>query len=249
MEKFTVQNIPAASFNRTMRELFIDLIDITMEETGRGCLKSVPTNYGYVFFWYGYLNKKALQKHYPAYVPKDKIKEIKKTKKESKALPLQDQIGDFLFSIAREHPDILGEGHAEVHLAILAPMLRQVAVADAAKALRVYAQKLERLEKFTRRYLKKKAGRIVEEIETSFEGIEYITEEEVKKWGDEYFWDDECGYVELAKKRLGCEVQVRVHFDGDDTLKQVVERIDKVIAPIKPEVDQVFRFGKPLWPF
>lgn len=88
MDKFTLQNVPSASYNRTMRELFIDLIDITMEETGRGCLKSVPTNFGYVFFWYGWLNKKALQKYYPAYVPKDKVKEIKKTKKQKDALPL-----------------------------------------------------------------------------------------------------------------------------------------------------------------
>jgi hypothetical protein len=124
-----------------------------------------------------------------------------------------------------------------------------MAVADAARALEEYAQKLERLDKFTRKYLKKKAGRIVEEIATSFESIDFITDGEVKKWGDEYFWDDECGYVELAKKRLGCEIQVRVHFDGADTLKQVVERIDKAIAPIKPELDRLYRFGKPLWPF
>lgn len=177
-----------------------------------------------------------------------KLKKIKKTKKQKDALPLQDQVSDFLFQISRDQPDILGEGHAETHLTILAPRLRQMAVADAARALEEYAQKLERLDKFTRKYLKKKAGRIVEEIATSFESIDFITDGEVKKWGDEYFWDDECRYVELAKKRLGCEIQVRVHFDGADTLKQVVERIDKAVASIKPELDHLYRFGKPLWP-
>ncbi len=249
MEKFALQNIPRASFNRTMRELFLDLIDITMEETGKGCLKSAPSNYGYVFFWYGWLNKKALQKHYPAYVPKEKVKDIKKNKKQDTALKLQDQISDFLFSIIRDHPDTIGEGHAEVHLAVLAPRLKQVGVADAAKSLKLYAQQLEKLEKFTRKYLKKKAGRIVEEIETNFEVVDYITAEEAKKFADEYFWDDECGYLELSHRKLGCEIQVRVHFDGDDTLNEVVERIDKAITPIKPEAGQMFRYGKSLWPF
>lgn len=249
MEKFALQNIPRASFNRTMRELFVDLIDITMEETGKGCLKSVPSNYGYVFFWYGWLNKKALQKYYPAYVPKEKVKEIKKNKKQDSALTLQNQVSDFLFSIIRDHPDTIGGGHAEVHLAILAPRLKQASLTNAAKSLKVYAQQLERLEKFTRKYLKKKAGKIVEEIETSFEVVDYITAEQVKKFSDEYFWDDECGYLELSHRKLCCEVQVRVHFDGDDKLSEVVERIDKVIDPIKPEVGQMFRYGKSFVPF
>jgi hypothetical protein len=76
MEKFTLQNVLDASLKRSMRDLFLDLVDITMEGTGKGCLKSVPTNYGYVFFWYGWLNKKALSKWYPTYVPKELIKKI-----------------------------------------------------------------------------------------------------------------------------------------------------------------------------
>ncbi len=249
MDKITLQNTPAASLKRTMRELFVDLVDITMEENGKGCLKSVPTNYGYVFFWYGWLNKKALLKQSPAYVPKEMMKQIRKTKKDPSTLPVQDQISEFLFTMVRDHPEIIGEGHAETHLAILTPKLKQATVADAAKALRAYAQKLEKLEKFTGKYLKKKAGRVVEEIETNFEAIDFVTEEEVKKFADEYFWDDECGYVELAHKRLACEVQVRMHFNGDDTLGEVMERIDTVISPIKAELDPMFRFGRSRWPF
>jgi hypothetical protein len=55
MEKFALQNIPAASLKRSMSDLFLDFVDSTMEENGKGCLKSVPTNFGYVFFWYGWL--------------------------------------------------------------------------------------------------------------------------------------------------------------------------------------------------
>lgn len=249
MQKIELQNVPTASLNRTMRDLFQDLIDITMEDNSRGCLKSVPSNYGHVFFWYGWLNKKALQKYYPAYVSKELVKEIRKNKKQNAALPLQDQIGDFLFSIVRDHPETIGGGHAETHLAILAPKLKQATVSDAAKSLKEYAQKLEKLEKFTQKYLKKKGGKVVEEIETSFEVIDYVTPEEVRKFADEYFWDDECGYLELSHRKLGCEIQVRVHFDGDDTLNEVVDRIDKVITPIKSEIGQMFRYGNSLWPF
>ena len=247
MEKITLQNITKASLNRTMRDLFQDLIDITMENNPKGGLKSVPTNYGYIFFWYGWLGKKSIQKYDPAYVTKEKVKEIKKNKKEKNALTLQDQLSDSLFTMVRDHPDLIGGGHAETHLAILAPSLKQASISEAAKALKEYSQKLERLEKFTRKYLKKKS--IVEEIETKFEAIDYITAKDVTKFADEYFWDDECGYIELARKKLACEIQVRVHFDADDKLSQVIERIDKVIEPIKPEINQMYRYGKSYWPF
>jgi hypothetical protein len=247
-EKFALQNITAASLKRSMRDLFLDLVDITMEENGKGCLKSVPTNFGYAFFWYGWLDKKALTKIYPSYVPKEKVKEIKKIKKDASA-KLQDQISDFLFSIVRDHPEAIGEGHAEIHLAMIAPKLKQATVSDASKALKEYAQRLEKLDVFTRKNLKKKNSKTIEEIESRFDVIDFITEKEVAKFGDEYFWDDECGYVELAHRRLGCEVQVRVHFDGDEKLGEIVGRIDDVIAPIKAELDPMYRFGKSRWPF
>ena len=247
MEKIALQNTTRASLNRTMRDLFQDLIDITIDDTPKGGLKSIPTNYGYIFFWYGWLNKKALQKYHSAYATKEKVKEIKKNKKEKNTVTLQDQLDDFLFSMVRDHPDLIDGGHAETHLAILAPSLKQMALSDAPKALKEYAQKIERLEKFTHKYLRKKS--IVEEIETKFEAIDYITAKEIAKFADEYFWDDECGYIELARKKLACEIQVRVHFDAEDKLSQVIERIDEIIEPIKPEINQMYRYGKSYWPF
>ncbi len=249
MEKFAVQNIPAASLNRSMRDLFTDLVDITMEGSGKGCLKSVPTNYGDVFFWYGYLNKKALVKNYPAYVPKEKVKEAKKVKKQDSTQKLQDQISDFLFSIVRDHPEVIGEGHARVHLTILTPKLKGATVGDAAKALKACSLRLEKMDAFIHKNLSRKNSRIIEEIHSSFGTVDFITKAEVEEYGDEYFWDDECGYVELAHRRLGCEIQVCVHFDGNETLGTLVDRIDRVIAPIKAELDPMFRFGKSQWPF
>jgi hypothetical protein len=248
-EKFALQNIPAASLKRSMRAMFVDLIDITMEHNAKGCLKSVPTNYGYVFFWYGGLDKKALTKYYEAYVPKDKVKDLKKTKKQASAFRLQDQIGDFLFAIARDHPDVLSEGHAEVHLGLVAPKLKQATVEDATKALKEYTQRLEKLTAFTRKNLKKRSNKIIEAIQTRFDAIDYITTKDIAKFADEYFWDDECGYVELAHRRLGCDVQIDVHFTMEEKLGDVVNRVDEVIAPLKGESDLMFRFGKSRWPF
>jgi hypothetical protein len=244
-----LQNIQAASLNRTMRDLFRDIIDITTDEAGKGCLKSIPSNYGYVFFWYGWLNKKVLTKYYPAYIPKEKTKEIKKQKKQESTPSLQDQINDFLFSIVRDHPDVIGEGHVEVHLGLIAPKLKQATVADASEALKEYALHLDNLEDFTSKHLKRKTGKNVEEIESNFGVIDFITEKEVAEFGDEYFWDDECGYIELAHRRLGCEVQLRVRFRSNETLGEVIDRIDRTISPIKKDLDQMFRFGKSRWPF
>lgn len=249
IEKFALQNVPTASLKRTMRDLFTDLIDITAEENGKGCLKAVPTNFGYVFFWYGWLDKKALAKTYTSHVPKEKVKEIKKGKKQDSTQNLQDQISDFLFSIVRDHPQVIGEGQAQVHLGMIAPRLRQASIADASKELKAFAQRLEKLDAFKRKTLRKKKGNSVEEIGCSFETIDFITEKEVAKYGDEYFWDDECGYVELAHRRLGCEIQVCVHFNGEETLGEVVEQIDAAISPIKADLDGMYRLGKSRWPF
>lgn len=247
-EKFALQNIPAASLQRSMRDLFLDLVDLTIDENGKSCLKSVPTNFGYVFFWYGNLDKKALVKYFSEYVPKEKVKEIKKNKKQD-AKTVQDQISDFLFNIVRDHLDVIGEGHVEVHLGMVAPKLKQATVMDGSKALKEYAQRLEKLESFTRKCLTKKNSKTIEAIESRFEAIDFITAKEVAKFGDEYFWDDECGYVELAHKRLACEIHMRVHFDGDEKLGAVVDRIENVIAPIEGELDPMYRFGKSRWPF
>ncbi len=249
MEKFALQNVPAASLRRSMREFFLDLVDISMDENCKSCLKSVPTNFGYVFFWYGWLNQKALAKTAPAYVPKELLKKFKQGKKQATTQKLQAQISDFLFSIARDQPEVIGEGHAETHLALVAPKLKGANVSDAAKSLEEYAGRLEKLDAFTRKTLKRKTGKVVEEIESRFDVVDFITEKELAQYGDEYFWDDECGYVELTHRRLGCEVVVSVHFDGDDKLGTVLERIEKTIAPVKTELDPMFRFGKSRWPF
>lgn len=248
-EKFALQNVPTASLKRSMRDLFLDLVDLTIDENGKSCLKSVPTNFGYAFFWYGNLNKKALSKYYSEYVPKEKVKELKRTKKGDSTKTLQDQISDFLFNIVKEHIDVIGEGHVEVHLGMVAPKLKQATVIDASKALKEYAQRLEKLESFTCKSLSKKNSKIIEAIESRFEAIDFITDKEVAKFGDEYFWDDECGYVELAHRRLACEVQIRLHFNGDEKLGAIVDRIENVIAPIKGDLDPMYRFGKSRWPF
>ncbi len=248
-EKFELQNIPIASLNRSMRGLFVDLVDITMVESGKGCLKSVPTNFGYVFFWYGWLDRKNLAKVYSSTIPKEKLKEIRRAKKQDSAFRIQDQISDFLFSIVRDHPEVIGEGHAEVHLGMIAPRLKLKTVAEASKGLKDYSQRLERLDLFAKKTLKKKKGNFVEELGCSFEVVDFITEKEVVKFSDEYFWDDECGYIELAHKRIVCEIQIRVRFQGDERLREIVNRIDSVIDAIRNDLDPMYRLGTSRWPF
>jgi len=249
MEKLALQNVPAASLKRSMRDFFLDLVDLTIDENGKNCLKSIPTNFGYIFFWYGGLNAKALNKYYPAYVPKERVKQIKKNIKHNSPLNFQSQIGDFLFNIVRDHPDVISDGHAEVHLGMVTPSLKQATVSDAARLLKEYALRLERLEAFTNSNLKRRNSRIVEAIESRFEAIDFITEKEVVTYADEFFWDDECGYVELAHRRLGCGIQIVIHFKGDENLGDVVERIDRLIVPLKRDLEPMFRFGKSRCPF
>jgi len=46
MGKFTLVNIGQKQLNKSMRDLFKDLIDDSVEGPAEGYLKSVPSNYG-----------------------------------------------------------------------------------------------------------------------------------------------------------------------------------------------------------
>jgi hypothetical protein len=50
--------------NFKMRDLFPELIDYDVENPEEGYLKSFHANYGYVSFWYGWIDEDALEKHF-----------------------------------------------------------------------------------------------------------------------------------------------------------------------------------------
>ncbi|MFH1327768.1 MAG: hypothetical protein ABIH76_02800 [Candidatus Bathyarchaeota archaeon] len=61
-------------------------------------MKSVPSNYGYVFFGYGCPDEKALENHYANYISKEEFNEIEKARKEDAAFGLGEYLEDCLFS-------------------------------------------------------------------------------------------------------------------------------------------------------
>ena len=214
-------------------------------------MKSIPSNYGYVFFWYGYPDNEALENYYAAYVSRKSLKEIEKARKEDEedTFQVQDYLEDCLFSIARDHSDILGSSWAEVYLAILMSDLEKKGAEEGASLLKEFVKKkLERLEKFMKDCFEEKTV-LVQNVESNFEVVDFLSLKELNRLADEEFWECDCDYRELAKTKMGCQIRLKIDFGADDTLKEVVGRIDVAVTPLKGLVDQMFRWGESYYPF
>lgn len=184
MEKFTLFKTGQKQLNKSMRDLFKDLIDDSVEGPCEGYLKSIQSNYGYVFFWYVYPNNEALETHYANYVSRKKLKEIEKarTEDEDDTFLLQEYLEDCLFSIARDHSDTLDSGWADVYLAILMPDLEKKGAEEGMSLLKEFVQKLERLQKVMKNCYEERA--LIQDIEGNFEVVDFLSLKEMDELAD-----------------------------------------------------------------
>jgi len=270
MVKFELKNLDENLFSQKMRDVFKSLVDVYVsypqKDTKDGFLKSIPSNYGYVFFWFGFLDEEALAKYYKDYVSKDKLREIEEAKKKRRRefeeagiregyFSLSDHIRDDLFPIVYDHPDIIGQGFAEVYLAtVFNPEFKEVSIDRAISSLKRQVKKLEKINDFADKVFKRpRQIEGVEDIEINYETIKFVdskaSEEEIGAliFEDEEIFEDE-NYQHIFR-REGWEICLRIIFDGDDTLKEVVERIDKIISPLKGVIDKMVRYESSFSPF
>lgn len=248
--------------NQKMRDVFKSLVDVYVsypqKDAKDGYLKSIPSNYGYVFFWFGYLDEEALTKYYKDYVSKDKLREIEETRKREEGyFSLADHIRDDLFPIVYDHSDVIGDGFAEVYVATLFDAdFEEVRMDEAIASLRRQAKKLEKLKDFCDRI---SLRRPPIDIEIRYETIKFadlklqkILEEGGEESGKLIFEDEEVaedeGYDKHIFRRNGWEICLRINFDGDDTLKEVVERIDRTISPLKGIISKMIRYESSFFP-
>lgn len=168
MAKFKLLEIPHGGLKCKMRDLFNSLIDHEVSGDCEGYLKSLPTNYGFVFFWYGWIDEEALEKYYTSYFSKEKLRAIDKSREENKFFSLRNSVYERLFSIVKDHPDVMGGGYAETHIGTFLPKLKQATAKEAAQALKQYAQKLEKIQEFLDNYYKTEKS-LLSDIESGFE--------------------------------------------------------------------------------
>jgi len=255
--------------NRKMRDVFKSLVDVNVsypqKDTKDGFLKSIPSNYGYVFFWFGYLDEEALTKYYKDYVSKGKLREIEEAKIRKRReceeagikeweeyFRLKDHVYDNLFPIVYDHPDVIRQGFAEVYLAILNPDFKETSIDKVIPILKRQAKKLEKLNAFKDKvYHEQIEG--VDDIEINYKTIKFVdskaSEEEIGAliYEDEEIFEDE-NYKHIFR-REGWEIKLSINFDGDDTLKEVVERIDRTTSPLKRIVNKMIRYETSYYPF
>jgi len=189
-----------------------------------------------------------LENQYAKYVSKVESEEIEKARKEDFEFVLREYLDDCLFSMVRDHIDIIGSGLAEAHLAILLPDLEKKGPKEAASLLKEFVRKLESLERFKTDCFKGRRKHI-EDIDASFEIDDFLSLKELDEIADEEFWECDCDYREFATNRIGCEIVLKICFEGDNTLEEVAERIDAAVTPLKEIVDQISRYGESYYPF
>ncbi len=263
--KFQLIGLDESLFSQKMRYVFKSLVDAEAsyphEDTNKGFLRSIPSNYGYVFFWYGWLDDDALSKYYVDYVSEDRVRRINEERRdEGEYFSLKKHIEDVLFPIVYDHPDVIVGGFAEVYLAITNPDIKEFNnIERVVYILRKQAKRLEELNYFIDNYYyytenrNQKIYEGLEDIEVYYWTIKfadlYADEEEIEalKSGDDEIFEDE-DYKHIFR-RDGWEINLKITFDGDDTLRDVVDRIDRVISPLKGVVDKMIRFETSYYPF
>jgi len=229
MAKYKIEIAPSL-LNLKMRDLFKKLIDDYVEKPEKGYLKSYYANYGFVSFWYGWLDEEKLEKYYKAYVSESELERIQEVKESEgeELFSLRDQLHnlDYLFPITRDHPDVIGQGHAEVYLHVLLPNLDDVSLDDAVVMLRQQADKLEKIKDFRPEDDPALMTFIDDPPDGGFDS--FVIDET----------EEEAEYSATA-----FEQRIRISFDGDDKLRTVLQRIDKVIEPLKGHVDNLRLYG------
>jgi len=248
--------------NKKMRDIFRSLVDeyvsYPQEDERMGYLKSIPSNYGYVFFWFGYLDEEALSKYYKDYLSKEKLIEIEEAKNREEYFSLEDNIRDELFPIVYDHSDTIEAGWVEVYLAILDPELEKVTLEKALDLLNLHILKLKKLIDFENKWLESKEIGI--DIEIGYEKIKYADlrlKRELEKIGIdsvEFFYNEQdygedYDLLQYIHERKGWEICVKIDFNGDDTLKEVIYRIDKIISPLKRILNKITRYESSFFPF
>ncbi|MEM2961263.1 MAG: hypothetical protein QXU67_06625 [Candidatus Bathyarchaeia archaeon] len=233
-----------------MRDNFRSLVDYIEEDKTAGYLISIPSNYGYVFFWYGFLDEEALSKYYKDYVSEEKMREIDEAKeKEGEYFSISEYVRNELFVIAYDHPDVIGEGFAEVYLSIIEPDFEKLNLERTIKTLKSLIKKLERLLDFEKKYYNHEMEDI-EDMEINYEVIDFAnsraSEEEIEALKYKDF--DDSYYPNIFRRR-GWEICLRILFNGDETLKEVIEKIDKAISPLKGIVNKMRRYEPSYYPF
>jgi hypothetical protein len=116
--------------------------------------------------------------------------------------------------------------------------------------LKRQAKKLEKLNDFVKEQIKDI------DIEIHYETMKFASskasEEEreaLKASYEDIFFEEELQNYKHIFRREGWEILLKIDFDGNDTLKEVVERVDKIISPIKSIINKMVRYENSFFPF
>ena len=199
---------------------------------------SIPTNYGCIIFPVFYYNQSKFIEHAEGYIPKGKLIDLKKKLGEDKFGDSQVELDkDVINKVASEYPDVVESVAIELILpAIIKIEATPRKIEGALRFFKGQSKRMEKLVDFCKNMpppftdvevhqwnLRYKDPEEVEEV------VKHVSEEEFS----EYLFEEVVAELEEEPEEKGYVIILRTDQDAKLTIRQLEERLEKALAPIK----------------
>ena len=203
---------------------------------------SIPTNYGCIIFPVFYYDASKFIEYAEGHVPKDKLMDLKKKLEEDKLVDIQSELDrDVIIKVASEHPDVVESSAIELILPAIVKI--ETTPQKIEGALRLFQSQSERMKKLVD--FCKNIPRPFTDVEVHQWNLRYAdpeeVEEAVKKIGEreaeeefkDYLFERVVAELEEEPEEKGYIIILRTDQDAKLTIRQLEERLEKALAPIK----------------
>lgn len=239
--------------NKSIHDLYnfinrFQLIDLGLFHYGFGLAQkdmeerpkcgSIPTNYGCIIFPVFYYNQSKFIGHAEGYVPKDKLMDLTKKLEKDKFVDIQGELDkDVINKIASECPDVV----ESVAIELILPAIVEIEAMPRKieGALRFFQGQSKRMKKLVD--FCKNTPPPFTDVEVQQWNLRYANPDEVeevvkhvsKEEFSEYLFEGVVAELEEEPEEKGYVIILRTDQDAKLTIRQLEERLEKALAPIK----------------
>ena len=204
---------------------------------------SIPTNYGCIIFPVFYYNQSRFIEHAKGHVSKEKLIDLKKKLEEDKFVDIQSELDrDVVNKVASEHPDVVESSAIELILpAIVNIEATPPKIEDALRLFQSQSERMKKLVDFCKNIPPPFTDVEVHQWNLRYADPEGV-EEAVKKIGEregkeeefkDYLFEEVVAELEEEPEEKGYIIILRTDQDAKLTIRQLEERLEKALTPIK----------------
>ena len=198
----------------------------------------IPTNYGCIIFPVFYYDEYKFIERAEGHVPNGKLMDLKKKLEEDKFEDIQGELDrNVIDTVASEHPDVVESVAIEIILpAIVKVEAMPPKIEDALRLFQSQSQRMKKLVDFC-----KNIPPPFTDVEAHQWNLRYAdpeqVEEVIKQIGNEefrdHFFEGVVAELEEEPEEKGYVIILRTDQDAKLTIRQLEERLEKALAPIK----------------